>query len=145
MKLSDRLDRVVQPISGMPEFDAFIDHFLGPRKAGPQVVVPRTDIVEHDKGFTLSVELPGVAVDDVSVEVADDQLTVSGEKKMLDVDETSTVHRRERVGGKFERKFAFPTHVDFDNIEATSRDGVLVIHVPKAPEVLPRKVQIAVK
>ena len=145
MKLSDRVDRMVQPIHGMPELDALMDHFLGPRKGGPRVYVPRTDIVEHDNGFTVTMEIPGVAVEDISVEVADEQLTVSGEKKSLDVDETSTVHRRERVSGKFERKFQFPTHVDFEKIAARNQDGVLVIEVPKAAEILPRKIEIAVK
>ena len=81
----------------------------------------------------------------MSVEVADGQLTIGGEKSLPELDETSTVHRRERMAGKFERKFEFPTHVDFDKIEATCEDGVLVIQVPKAAQVLPRKIDIAVK
>lgn len=145
MKLSERLDRMVHPISGLQDLDSIVDHFMGPRKSGERIFVPRTDIVEHDNGFSLNVELPGVAVEDVSVEVSDDQLMVTGEKKMVELDETSTVHRRERITGKFERTFEFPTHVDFDKIEATNKDGVLTILVPKAAQVLPRKVEIAVK
>ncbi len=145
MKLVDHLDRVVQPISGLQDFDVLVDHFLGNRKSNPRVFVPRTDVVEHDTGFTLNVELPGVPASAVSVEVADGQLTISGEKALSEVDETSTVHRRERLAGKFERKFEFPTHVDFEKIEATCQDGILVINVPKAAQVLPRKVEIAVK
>jgi HSP20 family protein len=145
MKLADRLDRMVHPINGIPELDNLIDSFFGPRNAGTRVYMPRTDIVENSTGFVLSVELPGVDAADVAVEVIDDRLIVSGEKKALEVDETSTVHRRERVVGKFERSFEFPTMVDFEKIEATSGNGVLTINVPKAEKVLPRKIEIAVK
>ena len=142
MKLSNRC---VQPINGLQDFDTLINHFLGPVACQGGPFVPRTDLVEHDSGYTLRVELPGVAADAVSVEVAEDQLTISGEKAKAEYDETSTVHRRERVTGKFERQFKFPTQVDFEKITANSQDGVLMIEVPKAAEVLPRKIEIEVK
>jgi HSP20 family protein len=145
MKLADRLDRMVHPIHNLQPLDTFIDQLLGSARSGAQTFVPRTDIVEHSTGFTLSIELPGVAVNDVTVEVAEGRLVVSGEKKSLVVDETSTVHRRERVAGKFERTFEFPTHVDLDKIEADSQNGVLTIIVPKSQQVLPRKIEIAAK
>lgn len=145
MKLSDRLDRMVPPIQGLHELDHFIEQLITPRKNGSRVLVPRADIVEHSTGFTLSIEVPGIAPDAISVEVADERLTVSGEKKPIEVDETSTVHRRERVTGSFERHFEFPVPVDLDKISATSSHGVLVIEVPKAEKVLPRKIEIAVK
>ena len=145
MKLADRLDRMVHPINGLHELDTLIDSFLGPRKKEGCVFAPRTDIVEHATGFTLSLEMAGVDAGDVNVEVVEDRLVVSGEKKFVQVDETSTVHRRERVVGKFERSFEFPTQVDFEKIEATSSNGVLTINVPKAEKVMPRKIEIAVK
>lgn len=145
MKLVDRLDRMVHPINGLHELDSLIGSFLGPRTKESCVFAPRTDIVEHATGFTLNIEMAGVETSDVAVQVVDDRLVVSGEKKSIQVDETSTIHRRERVVGKFERSFEFPTQVDFEKIEAASSNGVLTINVPKAEKVVPRKIEIAVK
>lgn len=145
MKLVDRLDRMVHPINGLHELDSLIGSFLGPRSKEGCVFAPRTDIVEHATGFRLNIEMAGVDVGDVAVEVIDDRLVVSGEKKALEVDETSTVHRRERVAGKFERSFEFPVQVDFEKIEASTSNGVLTINVPKAEKVMPRKIEISVK
>jgi HSP20 family protein len=142
MTLTDRLDRAARHLQGLPEFDTFVEQILGP---GPRkrTYIPRTNIVESTDGWTISMELPGVLPEDVSVEIVDGRLTVSGEKKADSFDETTTVRRRERLAGKFERTFEFSDAVDLDRIQASHRHGLLVVDVPKAEKARPRKIEIA--
>ncbi|MGI9517826.1 MAG: Hsp20/alpha crystallin family protein [Pirellulaceae bacterium] len=143
MKLENRIEKVVNTLP--PELDNLIDHFFGQCKSSGRRLMPRTDIIETETAFVLSVELPGISADDVSVEVADDQLTVAGEKKLPELEENTTRVHAERVSGKFERQFDFPTQVDFEKISAACENGVLTITAPKSEKVLPRKVEINVK
>ena len=85
MKLENRIEKVVNTLP--PELDNLIDHFFGQRRTGERRLMPRTDIVESETAFVLSVELPGISTDDVAVEVSDEQLMITGEKKMPEVEE----------------------------------------------------------
>lgn len=145
MKLSDRIEQMVHP--GLPvEIDTLLGNWFGDKpgscKTAVRTFMPRTNIVEKDASFVISLELPGIDVSDVDVEASDDKLTISGEKKIELQDETDKLHRRERVSGKFERSFEFPTQVDFESIQADFQNGVLTVTVPKSAKVLPRKIQI---
>jgi len=149
MKLSDRIEQMIHPVHGLPqELDNILGQWFGqssePTEAPEQVHCPRTNIIERDKDFVLSIELPGVSVQDVTVEAADDKLMISGEKKISVKAETEKLQRQERVSGKFERGFEFPTMVDFEKISAEFQLGVLTVTVPKSEKVLPRKIEINV-
>ena len=108
-------------------------------------LVPPTNVAEKENGFDIVMELPGVSADDISIEFSDDQLQVSGEKKVEPIEEGVNLHFDERCGGKFERKFEFPTQVDFEKIEAEFENGLLLIQLPKSERVKPRKISINVK
>jgi HSP20 family protein len=155
MKLSDRIEQMVNQPHGFPqEIDNLLEHLFGHKsksgqtcqtgKPNQKTFSPRTNIVEREKEFVVTLELPGVEVADVTVEATDEKLRIAGEKRFGFDAESDKLHRRERATGKFERSFEFPTQVDFDLINAEFKLGVLSVSVPKSEKVLPRKIEINV-
>jgi len=104
---------------------------------------PRCDISENDKEVVVHAELPGVAPEDMSVTVKDGILTVSGEKRSEMKKENGGAYT-ERFFGSFERSLTLPANVDEEHIEATLKNGVLEVHLPKVEkaEPQPRKIEI---
>lgn len=121
-----------------------VSGFEAPRSA--RKFVPALDLAETDTEYHLVLELPGVQQEDVTIEVKDDTLSVSGEKRNLDpVDqESGKQHRLERSFGSFQRTLQFPQTVDFDQATATFDAGLLRLTVPKAEKAKPRQIQINV-
>ncbi len=99
---------------------------------------------ETDGEYLIKAELPEVRKEDVSITVQDGVLTLAGERKQEKVEEQEKVHRIERFYGSFARRFALPENADEQGIRAESRDGVIVIHIPKqrVVEPQPRQIQI---
>jgi HSP20 family protein len=108
-------------------------------------VVPKLDVTEDDKGFNVTVELPGMDEKDVAVSVADRVLTIRGEKKEEKEKKDKEVYRRERAYGSFRRVMELPADVDAEKIEASFRKGVLTIALPKTKEAQAKVKQIPVK
>lgn len=106
--------------------------------------IPAMDLVETDDHFVLTADLPGLTEDDVSVEVEDRVLTVSGERRTEHEDRREGYVRLERAMGRFSRSLTLPEGVDADAITATFDKGVLEVRVPKPEERRPKKVSIAV-
>ena len=103
---------------------------------------PHADVSELDDVFEVSVELPGIEREDVNVSFEDGVLKIEGEREFAEV-ENAKHYRRERRYGKFARSFRVSEHsVDAGSIEASFGNGVLTLRLPKAPEVLPRKIEI---
>lgn len=97
--------------------------------------VPSLDLKSDAAAYTLSLELPGVAQDDVKVNVLDNTLTISGEKKAAELPKEASQHVQERSYGSFSRSMTLPEDADVESICATHKDGVLTITIPrKAPE-----------
>jgi len=90
----------------------------------------------------LEADVPGLTEKDIQLTVTQDSLGLSGERK-LDALEGYSVHRRERGAQRFSRAWALPTHVDSERVEASVKNGVLTVTLPKAAEARPR--QIAIK
>lgn len=107
--------------------------------------VPAVDIAEHDNEYVVKVELPGVTKDDVKITMQDNILTIRGEKKEEKESKESSWHRVERSYGAFQRSFTLPTTVKADKIEATYKDGILSIMLPKAEEARPKQIEVKVK
>jgi HSP20 family protein len=105
--------------------------------------VPAVDVHESENGYTLQFDLPGVNPKDVKIEVEAGTLTVKGERA-AQAPEGASAHRLERVTGSFERAFKLRAKVDADAIQASYKDGVLTIGLPKAPEAVKREIQIQV-
>jgi HSP20 family protein len=100
---------------------------------------PACEVDEQDDHFLISLDLPGVSKDEVKVEVIDNRLVISGERKH---EKKEGKGRSERYYGRFERSFALPTAIDADKIEARYENGVLELAVPKAESAKPRTIQI---
>ena len=103
---------------------------------------PALDITERKDAYLVSVELPGVGIDDLEITFQDGLLTIQGERHDVHESSEEKVHRVERRYGSFLRSITLPTHVMADAIEASAQEGVLQILVPKAPEVQAKRIQV---
>ena len=108
-------------------------------------ITPSLDVSEDDKGFHVSVELPGMSDKDVAVTVAERVLTIRGEKKEEKEKKDKDVFRQERAYGSFRRTIELPSDVDSAKIEAKFKDGILTIDLPKTKQAQDRVKQIPVK
>lgn len=105
---------------------------------------PAMDVVETDDHYVLRADLPGLSDGDVKIEVDDNVLTVSGERKSNRDETKQGYYRVERSYGHFSRTLTLPEGVDADSINATFDRGVLEVKVPKPEQRKPRKVEISV-
>jgi HSP20 family protein len=103
---------------------------------------PAVELVEANGEFVLTAEIPGMTKEDVDISVEDNVLTLKGEKKFEREEERERMHIRERRYGAFERSFTLPRNVDAGKIKAEYKDGVVEVHMPKAPEAQGRKIEI---
>jgi HSP20 family protein len=100
---------------------------------------PLLDVRETDDAYLVLVDLPGVKSEDVSIEVNDQVLTISGARVPIETGESQLV---ERPYGSFVRTLALPKGVDADTIAADYEDGVLHVYIPKPAEVKPKKIAV---
>ncbi|ANK79985.1 MAG: hypothetical protein TEF_03665 [Rhizobiales bacterium NRL2] len=104
------------------------------RYLGRQVAdlfAPSSEATGSDEAYEITVELPGVKDSDISVEVDDRRVTVSGKKDSSREEKDKSYYFSERVYGSFTRSFRVPDDADLDRIEATHTDGVLKISIPR--------------
>ena len=106
---------------------------------------PAADVSETEAEYLIKADLPEVRKEDVSITVQDGVLTLAGERKQEKREESEKLHRVERVYGSFARRFALPENADEQGIRAESRDGVILIHIPKAKVVQPQPRQITIQ
>jgi HSP20 family protein len=109
---------------------------------GLRTWTPPVDIYETDDALVLKAELPGVSKDDVSVEVHQNTLILRGQRKHEAEVKEEHYHRVERAYGTFQRSFVLPTLVDQDKVQATYKDGVLELHLPKSEAAKPKRIAI---
>jgi HSP20 family protein len=102
------------------------------RGAGRQRVMPALDVFEKEGKLQINAELPGMKESDIEIEVTDDTLTISGEKRDEREVKEDNYYRSERSYGSFRRQVALPAGADTDNVDATFKDGVLTIAIPVA-------------
>ena len=105
---------------------------------------PAMDLVETEDHFVLRADLPGVAESDVKVELEDNVLTLSGERRHEQEVKKGGYYRIERASGTFARTLTLPEGVDADAVEATFDKGVLEVRIPKPEQRKPRRVAITV-
>lgn len=103
---------------------------------------PALDVEEDENGFILHIELPSVSADDVEVSLEENVLTVAGERPFYADKSTDSFRRLERQFGRFHRAVRLPDRVNGERVEATYRDGLLTISVPKAEDAKPRRIPI---
>jgi len=103
---------------------------------------PPVDISERKDAYVLTVELPGVKVEDLEIEFQDGLLTIQGERPLAQDSTDEQLHVLERRYGLFRRSITLPLHVQADAIEASTEDGVLQVVVPKVEEVKPKRIEV---
>jgi HSP20 family protein len=102
---------------------------------------PRISVYDTGTALVLYADVPGMKESDIKIEIAQDVLSLSGERKAASPDGYA-VHRRERAPVKFSRSLALPCKVDVDNATATVTDGLLTLTLPKTPESQPRQITV---
>lgn len=127
-------------------FNTFFDapSVRGQGNGGQRRWIPAMDLVEEGDHYLLRADLPGLTQDDVSIELEDSVLTISGERRNEHSERREGVVRVERVYGSFSRQLTLPEGVDPAAIEARFDNGVLEVRVPKPEERKPHKVSIQV-
>ena len=111
--------------------------------AMPRAFAPAVELSEDDAKYTITVEIPGVKKDDVHVDLRDGMLVIHGEKKSEREEKKERSRYVERCYGSFSRSFTLPSDADADRLDASFKDGVLTIQIPRTEESKPR--QIAIK
>lgn len=102
---------------------------------------PAVDIFEDASGITIKADLPGVSADRLDVKVEGNTLTIEGQAS-IDVPEGMEALRADLVSSHFRRSFTLSNELETDKIRAEVRDGVLTLHLPKRPELQPRKIEV---
>lgn len=92
---------------------------------------PKVDISETEKEFELQFHIPGMKKDEINIDIHDDRLTVSGERKMENEKNEKNYHSVESYYGTFSRSFYLPDNVNTEKAEANYRDGILDVVIPK--------------
>ena len=100
------------------------------------------DVAETEDKFIVKASLPGINPDELDITFTDNVLTIKGEIKEEQDIEEGKYHLRERRYGMFQRSIALPVPVDADKIEATYKDGVLTLSIPKVEEIKPKKISV---
>ena len=128
--------------------DRWFDNFLNSDlKLSDDIstVQPVVNVEETENEYLISAELPGMDKKDINISIDDNVLSISGEKKSETKSEDKNYHRFERNYGKFYRSFELPHSVDRENIDASYKNGVLNISLPKAEEAKPKQIEVKVK
>lgn len=132
------------PFRDEPSFpEALFRDWLTPARARSAALAPAVDLSEDEKSYIVSVELPGVRKEDVTVELQDEVLTIRGEKKSEREEKKGKSHWVERSYGSFCRSFTLPPTAVAEELKAGFKDGVLSVEIPKREQAKTR--QIAIK
>src|SRR5215211_5955892 len=135
-RAQDQMDRLFAQALGLH------GQWQGATGASTRAWAPALDIAEGKDAYLVTVELPGVKLDDLQITLEDGLLTIQGQRHFTDDAADQNLHRVERRYGSFRRAITLPAHVMADGVEASLEDGVLRILVPKAEEAKPKRIQV---
>jgi HSP20 family protein len=131
------------------QMDRLVGDFFGPmtgtyapRAAAMAPSFPAVNVWEYDDHLYAEAELPGLKSEDIEVSVVGGDLTIRGQRGQGER-EDAAYHRRERGTGEFNRVLRLPLEVDSNRVEATLKDGVLLVKLPKAESAKPKKIKVA--
>jgi HSP20 family protein len=130
------------------DVNRLFDAFFGARGANrgnggsAQRWVPPMDLTEEENEYVLRADLPGLSEDDIEIEVKDDVLTISGERRYEHENRHEGFYRVERSFGRFSRSLDLPSGIDAEALSAEFDRGVLEVHIPKPEQGTPRRVPI---
>jgi HSP20 family protein len=105
---------------------------------------PLVDITEDEKEYIVKAEIPEMKKEDIKINVHDDILSVSGERKYEKEEKGKKYHRVERAYGSFMRSFTLPDDADGTKVNAEYKDGVLKVHLPKSEKAKPKAIEVKI-
>jgi HSP20 family protein len=122
------------------------DPWFAPFSAPAATLTPtlHADVAETDAEYWIAAELPGVSLENVNLAIEDDVLTITVEKRRESDEGNRNYHHVERRYGTLSRAFRLPKSVDSDRVQATMKDGVLSIRLPKSEHARPRRIPVRV-
>ena len=131
-------------------FDRYSKALSWSRLGGSEIMTggdwaPRVDIAETEKEFIIKAEVPEVKKEEVKISVDNGILSIRGERKQEKEEKGKKFHRVERYYGSFTRSFTLPDNVDETKIEASFKDGMLNIQIPKSEKSKPKAIDIKIK
>jgi HSP20 family protein len=106
--------------------------------------LPTIDLYDDRDHLVLKAELPGMKKEDIDISLHGDVLTLSGERKEQEVFDKAETYRAERFLGRFQRSVTLPFAVDSKKVQASYRDGILTVTLPKAEEAKPKQIEVKV-
>jgi len=109
-----------------------------PSGAGP---FPSINVFRKGDDIVVITEVPGISKSDLEVQIKDHTLRVTGTKKVT-YEKKASVHRRERLEGRFDRTITLPVAIEADQVKAELRDGILALYLPRAERDKPRAIKI---
>jgi HSP20 family protein len=132
-------------LTRFPAFSRLSTHFA--RAAGSRPVqaagaYPPLNVFRKGDDFVVIAEVPGVTKSDLEVQVKGSTIRLSGAKS-VSYSEKAAVHRRERLGGEFDRAVTLPVEIDPDGVKAEYRDGILALFLPRAERDKPKSIKVA--
>ena len=132
------------------DVDKLFEDFMGGESAlapfaGNGKFLPAIDVKETDDAITVDAEMPGLKQEEIKVNVEEGVLSISAERKQEKDEKTKNYHRIERHYGRMERKLALPTTVEAEKVEASYKDGVLTVTLPKKVGAKSKTVAVKVK
>jgi HSP20 family protein len=122
-----------------------VDRFSGSTGLFDRSVSPSVDVIEGENEFTVQCELPGVEQKDLDVSIVSNVLTIKGEKKDKLETGKGKAYKKETWEGSFQRTVSLPSSVDADKIQASLKDGILTVEIPKKAEAKPKQISVKVK
>jgi HSP20 family protein len=122
------------------EMNRLFDNYAPMRRSAPGY--PAMNVWANENGALVTAEVPGVRPEDIDVSVVGETLTLSGMRSPEEMNEDARYHRQERSYGKFTRSLQLPFAVDVNKIEATFKNGVLNVELPRAESDKPRKISV---
>ena len=125
------------------DIDRFLDDFFNDADLREMRtnVFPAWNVSEGDRSYRVEAELPGFARENLEIQVAGNELRLTGTREE-NSEEKTTVHHRERFSGTFSRTLRFNVPLDSAKVEATFKDGILAVTLPKSEAALPRKIHV---
>ena len=134
--LRDEIDRLFEaPLSSLTELSQ-------PFSGG---WVPAIDLYEDRDNYVVKMELPGMNKDEIDISLHNGALSISGERKDEEKHEDAETYRSERFFGRFQRSVTLPALVEGDKVNASYKDGILTVTLPKAEEAKPKQITINAK
>jgi len=134
--LRDEIDRLFEsPLSALTETtQPFLSGWL-----------PAVDLFEDKDNVFVKAELPGMKKEEIEISLHEGVLSLSGERKAEEKYENASACRSERFLGRFHRTLTLPAQIDAEKVNATYKDGILTVTLPKAEHAKPKQIEVSVK